>query len=114
MTSRLCYILRFCAYAGSSALQQYGSTFQKTVAQHRESFLDHLTLLAAVRADADVTAVKPMHDLQGLSRFIVVGDAKGKLYFFTPQGHLLAEYHTGRPVFDAWLKPWGLYDHSFK
>ena len=90
------HMLPFSADTG--ALQHYGSNFQKTNAKHRKSFLEHLTLLAAVRADAEVTAVKSMHDLQGLSRYIAMGDSKGKLYFFAPQGDLLAEYHTGKSI----------------
>eukprot|EP00803_Ostreobium_quekettii_P000794 evm.model.scf_1552.1 EVM.evm.TU.scf_1552.1 scf_1552:553-10466(-) len=81
--------------SAGGAVELYHTGFQKTVAVHRESFVDHLKMLAVVRADAAVTAVQPMHTMQGLSRYIVVGDAMGKLYFFAPQGDLLAEYHTG-------------------
>lgn len=31
----------------------------------------------------------------GSALFVVLGDAAGWLYFFTPAGHLLHEYNTG-------------------
>ncbi|GMH34328.1 hypothetical protein BSKO_02162 [Bryopsis sp. KO-2023] len=81
---------------GQNALQQYGATYGKTVARYREAFYDHFTMLAAMKADADVTCIHTMHNsVDGLSRYVVLGDAMGSLSFFSMKGDLVTEHSTG-------------------
>lgn len=85
-----------CGYAEGNALQQYGPMQGKTIARFRRSFYDSFTLLAAVKADADVTYICPVHRAaDGLSRYVAIGDSIGNLYIFSMKGDLLAEHPTG-------------------
>lgn len=62
-------------------------------------FYDHFTLLAAVKADAEVTCLHAMHRTSdGLSRYVVIGDAAGDLNFFSTNGQLIYEYQTGKSM----------------
>lgn len=81
---------------GDSAIQEYGAFQGKVLARFKAMFYDHFTLLAAVKADAEVTCIYAMHKTtDGMSRYVVLGDAEGDLNFFSATGQLLYEHHTG-------------------
>lgn len=75
------------------------ANLQRTLAQRPNQWSDHMSFIAAVSADAPITAATSMPDLpaagRGIPQHIVLGDAAGRLYIFTPDGHLLYEYSPG-------------------
>jgi hypothetical protein len=72
---------------------------QRMLARQAILWPHHFTLQAAVAADSRASASHVLTDRPGRAGsplFVVLGDAAGTLYFFTPGGHLLYEYDTGR------------------
>lgn len=68
----------------------------RTIARRHATLSQHYSFLAAVQADAAITAVHSMVERQdGLPCYIVIGDAVGRLYFFAPDGNLLYEHNSG-------------------
>ena len=62
----------------------------RAVARRRDAWHDHLRLIAAVKIDADVTAlaVMPQRGEHELSRYFAVGDSAGAVHVFRPDGDL--------------------------
>ena len=73
----------------SSASHLYGGE-HRAVARRRDAWHDHLRLIAAVKIDADVTAlaVMPQRGEHELSRYFAVGDSTGAVHVFRPDGDL--------------------------
>ena len=86
-----------------------GASLQRALAAPPNEWADHFGLTAAVAADARVTAAAGLGLAAasgpglpggggggsaggGLPRQVVLGDAAGRLYFFSPDGGLLFEY----------------------
>eukprot|EP00878_Enallax_costatus_P018174 GHUV01019122.1.p1 GENE.GHUV01019122.1~~GHUV01019122.1.p1 ORF type:complete len:163 (+),score=37.03 GHUV01019122.1:428-916(+) len=72
---------------------------QRTLATRASFWPHYYTFQSAVTADNEVTATHVMTDRPaggGGAWCVVLGDAAGHLYFFTPQGHLLFEHDIGQ------------------
>ncbi|MEW5300759.1 MAG: hypothetical protein WDW36_003667 [Sanguina aurantia] len=75
--------------------QQLPHRSQHTLIRARKSWLDFFSLSAAVRADADVTAMHVVIHPHGVKpRYVVVGDADGRLLVFSPGGDLLHKHDS--------------------
>lgn len=87
-----------CCCATAHGLLPGTANTQRLVARQSVLWPQHFTFLSAVSADNSVTCSHVMTDrakLAGSPLYTVLGDQTGRLYFFTPQGHLLHEYDTG-------------------
>jgi hypothetical protein len=67
------------------------------VARGRHSWPEYFSLVAAVKADADVTAMHSLFEnpYSGSYRYLLLGDRAGKVYILSPQAEVLQEYSTG-------------------
>ena len=71
--------------------------FSRTLAQRVTDWADDFLMLSAIKADSRVTAMTVItHPPGGLhNQFLVLGDAKGKLYAFNTRGQLALEHDAG-------------------
>ncbi|KIY99707.1 hypothetical protein MNEG_8252, partial [Monoraphidium neglectum] len=87
--------------AAATPLLPPRANLQRTLAQRPSAWADHAALLAAVSADARVTAAaglpEPPNPGRGAPLLTVIGDSEGRLYFFSPDGVLLHERATTGP-----------------
>ncbi|KAI8466807.1 MAG: hypothetical protein J3K34DRAFT_524218 [Monoraphidium minutum] len=74
---------------------------QRTLAARPDTWAHHAAFLAAVSADAPVTAAAglpaPQAPGRGAPQLLALGDAAGRLYLFSPAGRLLHEHATAGP-----------------
>jgi hypothetical protein len=74
------------------------ANLQRTLATQVPLWPHHWSFSSAVSADSKVTVSHVITDRAGgggNGMFMVLGDAAGRLYFFTAAGHLLVEHDTG-------------------
>lgn len=85
------------AYAAKVVAKVDQKVFSRTLAQRVTNWADDFGMLSAIKADSTVTAMTIIsHPPGGLhSQFLVLGDAKGKLYAFNTRGQLALEHDTG-------------------
>eukprot|EP00775_Hariotina_reticulata_P007972 gene7972-8170_t len=69
---------------------------QRTLAHRSSLWPQFFGFLSVVSADAAITTTHIIADRAGSPVYVALGDAAGWLYFFTPQGHLVYEYNTGK------------------
>jgi hypothetical protein len=67
-----------------------------TVARYKPAWSENFQFVSAVKVDADVSClhVLPQDGKEGLSRYVAVGDVKGRIYIFLKHGDLLVDYAT--------------------
>jgi hypothetical protein len=67
-----------------------------TVARYKPAWSENFQFVSAVRVDADVSClhVLPQDGKEGMSRYVAVGDVKGRIYIFFKHGDLLVDYAT--------------------
>jgi hypothetical protein len=74
------------------------ANLQRTLATRLPLWPQHWSFSSAVTTDSKVTVTHVTTDRQGNAggaMFVVLGDASGRLYFFTADGNLLYEHDTG-------------------
>ena len=74
----------------------YGLGGGMTVARYKPAWAEHFQFVSAVKVDVDVTClhVLPHEGDDGMSRYVAVGDAAGRIYIFFIHGDLLVDYTT--------------------
>ncbi|KAK8551872.1 hypothetical protein V6N13_120303 [Hibiscus sabdariffa] len=57
---------------------------------------ERFQFMSAVKLDSDVTCINvlPFRDYEGISKYVAVGDEKGRVYVFLRNGDVAAEFHT--------------------
>lgn len=67
-----------------------------TVARYKPAWAEHFQFVSAVKVDVDVSClhVLPHEGDDGMSRYVAVGDAAGRIYLFFIHGDLLVDYAT--------------------
>ncbi|CAK9253741.1 unnamed protein product, partial [Sphagnum jensenii] len=67
-----------------------------TVARYKPAWSENFQFVSAVKVDADVSClhVLPQDGKEGMSRYVAVGDVKGRIYIFFKHGDLLVDYAT--------------------
>lgn len=67
-----------------------------TVARYKPAWAEHFQFVSAVKVDVDVSClhVLPHEGDDGMSRYVAVGDAAGRIYIFFIHGDLLVDYAT--------------------
>lgn len=83
--------------AGMRSFVPPTGNLQRTLATRMPLWPQHWSFSSAVSADSKVTVSHVTTDRpnSGSGMFVVLGDAAGRLYFFTAAGHLLFEHDTG-------------------
>lgn len=73
-----------------------------SVTKYSPFWSERFQFVSAVRLDSDATCINvlPFRDFDGLSKYVVVGDARGQLYLFSRNGDVLIEFNTllGSPI----------------
>ncbi|KAG0597890.1 hypothetical protein M758_12G028300 [Ceratodon purpureus] len=71
-----------------------------TVARYKPAWAEHFQFVSAVKVDVDVSClhVLPHEGDDGMSRYVAVGDAAGRIYIFFIHGDLLVDYATLSPA----------------
>lgn len=71
-----------------------------TVARYKPAWAEHFQFVSAVKVDVDVSClhVLPHEGDDGMSRYVAVGDAAGRIYIFFTHGDLLVDYATLSPA----------------
>lgn len=87
----------YAAYAAKIVAKVDQKGFSRTLAQRVTNWADDFGMLSAIKADSMVTAMTIILHPPGGShnQFLVLGDAKGKLYAFNTRGQLALEHDTG-------------------
>lgn len=67
-----------------------------TIARYKPAWAEHFQFVSAVKVDVDVSClhVLPHEGDDGMSRYVAVGDAAGRVYIFFIHGDLLVDYAT--------------------
>lgn len=67
-----------------------------TVARYKPAWAEHFQFVSAVKVDVDVSClhVLPHEGDDGMSRYVAVGDAAGRIYIFFIHGDLILDYAT--------------------
>lgn len=83
--------------AGMRSFVPPTGNLQRTLATRMPLWPQHWSFSSAVSADSKLTVSHVTTDRpnSGSGMFVVLGDAGGRLYFFTAAGHLLFEHDTG-------------------
>jgi hypothetical protein len=71
-----------------------------TVARYKPAWTEHFQFVSAVKVDVEVSClhVLPHEGDDGMSRYVAVGDAAGRVYIFFIHGDLLVDYATVSPA----------------
>jgi hypothetical protein len=94
----VCSVPRPCLNAGMQPFLSPTANMQRTLATQAPLWPQHWSFASAVSADSKVTVSHAVTDRLGSGgsgMFVVLGDAAGRLYFFTAAGHLFFEHDTG-------------------
>ncbi|XP_077244760.1 putative membrane protein At1g75140 [Tasmannia lanceolata] len=67
-----------------------------TVTKFKPSWSERFRFLSAVKLEYEVTCINvlPYEDYEGLSKYVAVGDEKGRVYIFLLNGDVLVEFNT--------------------
>ncbi|KAL5724584.1 hypothetical protein ACHQM5_007824 [Ranunculus cassubicifolius] len=67
-----------------------------SVTKYNPTWSERFQFLSAVKLDSEATCINvlPFEDYEGFSKYIAVGDERGKVYVFLPNGDVLVEFHT--------------------
>ncbi|CAN6461300.1 unnamed protein product [Victoria cruziana] len=67
-----------------------------SVTKYRPTWQERFQFLSAVKLDFKVTCINvlPFEDVEGTSKYIAVGDQRGRVYLLLSNGDVLAEFHT--------------------
>ncbi len=82
--------------AGNGALDVRSLDLRRTISRKLPVWTDYFTFVSAIRTDARVlcsTVIK--RTAESPARFLVVGDASGRLYFVNSAGDLAWEHNVG-------------------
>lgn len=94
-------MLTFACFAVGQPFIPQATNTQRTIATQASLWPQYWAFQSAVIAEDKVTATHVMTDRPagaGGPWCIVLGDGAGRLYFFTPQGHLVFEHDTGQSI----------------
>jgi hypothetical protein len=98
MSSAVLLHSSFHLYTGLRPFVPPTANLQRTLATRLPLWPQHWSFSSAVSTDRKVTVTHVITDRQsnaGGAMFAVLGDASGRLYFFTADGNLLYEHDTG-------------------
>eukprot|EP00882_Tetradesmus_deserticola_P027746 GHRQ01030853.1.p1 GENE.GHRQ01030853.1~~GHRQ01030853.1.p1 ORF type:complete len:146 (-),score=18.24 GHRQ01030853.1:11-448(-) len=88
--------LHFHFRAGLQAFVPTTANLQRALVTRTPLWPQHWSLLSAVSTDSKITVSHVLTDgASSGGTLFVLGDASGRLYFFTAAGHLLREHDTG-------------------
>ncbi|KAF5175368.1 Wd40-repeat-containing domain protein [Thalictrum thalictroides] len=68
-----------------------------SVTKYNPSWSERFQFLSAVKLESEAATcinVLPFEDYEGFSKYIAVGDERGRVYVFLPNGDVLVEFHT--------------------
>lgn len=67
-----------------------------SVTKYSPFWSERFQFVSAVRLDSDATCINilPFRDYEGLSKYVAVGDERGRVYVFLRNGDVLAEFYT--------------------
>lgn len=67
-----------------------------SVTKYNPTFSERFQFLSAVKLESDATCINvlPFEDYEGFSKYIAVGDERGTVYVFSPNGDVLLQFHT--------------------
>ncbi|PIA25886.1 hypothetical protein AQUCO_10500020v1 [Aquilegia coerulea] len=68
-----------------------------SVTKYNPSWSERFQFLSAVKLESEAATcinVLPFEDYEGCSKYIAVGDERGRVYVFLPNGDVLVEFHT--------------------
>lgn len=67
-----------------------------SVTRYSPFWSERFQFVSAVKLDSDVTCINilPFRDFEGLSKYVVLGDERGRLYVFLRNGDVLIEFST--------------------
>ncbi|PHT84791.1 hypothetical protein T459_13234 [Capsicum annuum] len=66
------------------------------VTKYSPMWLERFQFISAVRLGSDATSINvlPFRDAEGLSKYVVIGDDRGKVYAFSRNGEVLVDFQT--------------------
>lgn len=67
-----------------------------SVTKYSPLWLERFQFISAVRLGSDATSINvlPFRDAEGLSKYVAIGDDRGKVYAFSRNGEVLVEFQT--------------------
>ncbi|XP_022772777.1 uncharacterized membrane protein At1g75140-like [Durio zibethinus] len=67
-----------------------------SVTKYSPFWSERFQFMSAVKLDSDATCMNilPFRDYEGLSKYVAVGDERGKVYVFLRNGDVVAEFYT--------------------
>ncbi|KAE8675277.1 leucine-rich repeat transmembrane protein kinase [Hibiscus syriacus] len=67
-----------------------------SVTKYSPFWSERFQFMSAVKLDSDATCINvlPFRDYEGLSKYVAVGDEKGRVFVFLRNGDVAAEFHT--------------------
>ncbi|XP_016470358.1 putative membrane protein At1g75140 [Nicotiana tabacum] len=67
-----------------------------SVTKYSPLWLERFQFISAVRLGSDATSINvlPFRDAEGLSKYVVIGDDRGKVYAFSRNGEVLIDFQT--------------------
>ena len=67
-----------------------------SVTKYSPFWSERFQFVSAVKLDSDATCINilPFRDYEGLSKYVAVGDERGRVYVFLRNGDVLAEFYT--------------------
>ncbi|OVA18470.1 hypothetical protein BVC80_1833g150 [Macleaya cordata] len=67
-----------------------------SVTKYNPSWSEKFQFLSAVKLESEATCINilPFEDYEGFSKYIAVGDERGRVYIFLLNGDVLVEFHT--------------------
>ncbi|XP_068635801.1 uncharacterized membrane protein At1g75140-like [Aristolochia californica] len=67
-----------------------------TVTKYKPSWSERFQFLSAVKLESEPTCINilPYEDYEGLSKYVAVGDERGRVYIFMSNGDVLVEFDT--------------------
>ncbi|XWS24340.1 hypothetical protein CRYUN_Cryun28dG0092900 [Craigia yunnanensis] len=67
-----------------------------SVTKYSPFWSERFQFMSAVKLDSDATCINvlPFRDYEGLSKYVAVGDERGRIYVFLRNGDVVAEFYT--------------------
>ncbi|XWS21075.1 hypothetical protein CRYUN_Cryun30bG0024200 [Craigia yunnanensis] len=67
-----------------------------SVTKYSPFWSERFQFMSAVKLDSDATCINvlPFRDYEGLSKYVAVGDGRGRVYVFLRNGDVVAEFYT--------------------
>ncbi|XVE56019.1 hypothetical protein DITRI_Ditri03aG0203500 [Diplodiscus trichospermus] len=88
-------------YDGKAEIQEVEAKYLErgrglSVTKYSPFWSERFQFLSAVKLDSDATCINvlPFRDYEGLSKYVAIGDERGRIYVFLRNGDVVAEFYT--------------------